>query len=476
MRFEKILDNIGYKLINGNLTTEIKDVVYDSRKANKDTVFVALIGVNADGHNFIKSAYEQGCRNIIVCKKIEVLEDMNIVEVMNTRQALGFIAANFFEHPEEKLFKIGLTGTKGKTTSSYMIKSVFEKAGYKIGVIGTMGVVFADKYYETKNTTPESYDVYKYFREMVDEGCTHVVMEVSSLALKHGRVNGIVFDYAIFTNLTPDHIGEQEHKDFNEYKYCKSLLFEQCKKAIINADDEHYSNMVANKKHTIFVGMNDIAQIKLENITYINRKGQVGTSFIINDYKKGNKFEVFLDMPGKFNVYNALNVIALALEEKIDNAKIIETFKEFKVLGRLEPVNVSNDFSVLIDYAHNGISMQSIIETMKSYPHKRIISLFGCGGERSKTRRVEMGEISGNLADFSIITEDNSRSEPFDNIVKDILEGTSKTNGKYVIIEDRAKAINYCLDNAKKGDIILLLGKGHETYMEKNGERFHFDE
>ena len=476
MRLSDILDNTGYHIINGNIDSEIKDIVYDSRKANKDNVFVALVGAFADGHNYINKAYEQGCRNFIVCKDIDCLEDMNVIKVKNTRQALGFYAANFFGHPERDLIKIGITGTKGKTTTSFMIKSIFENAGYKIGVIGTMGIFIGEDHYPTVNTTPESYEVYKYLRKMVDEGCTHLVMEVSSLALKHGRVNGLIFDYSIYTNLYPDHISEHEHADFDEYKYFKSLLFSLSVKAIGNIDDPYSLYMLDKADNYILTGKDEKSMFVPKDIFYVNEKGKVGTVFSINDKKRNNTFNVFLGMPGEFNIYNALNAIVVALEENIEINKIQKALSEFKVKGRLEPVNISNDFSILIDYAHNGISLKSILEVMRQYPHKRIISVFGGCGERDKGRRYEMGEYSGLLADFTVVTEDNSKVESFESISSDIVVGINKTGGKYIVIEDRAKAIEYCLDNAQKGDVILLLGKGHETYMERLGVKVPFDE
>ena len=355
-----------------------------------------------------------------------------------------------------------------------MIKNILEEGNKKVGVIGTMGVFFGDKHYSTVNTTPESYDIQKYLREMVNDGVEYLVMEVSSQALKVGRVDGMVFDYGIFTNLSEDHIGENEHKDMEEYVYCKSLLFKMCKNGIFNMDDNYYHDMIKECTCNIYTyGHDKEASLVIDDVKLLRKENFIGlemtTSGVVND-----KFLV--NTPGDFSAYNSACAIVVTylLGCNIDNIK--KALSRIAVRGRVEIVPVSDKYTVIIDYAHNGVSTESILTTMRKYNPKRIISLFGCGGNRSKDRRYDMGEVSGKYADFTIITEDNSRFEDVNDIMNDIEVGIKKTNGKYIKIPDRRTAIGYAIDNAMEGDIILILGKGHETYQEKNGERTHFDD
>ena len=369
---------------------------------------------------------------------------------------------------------IGITGTKGKTTTSWMIKNILEEEGKKVGVIGTMGVFIGNNHYETINTTPESYEIQKYLSEMVNQNIEYAVMEVSSQALKVGRVEGMTFDYGIFTNLTKDHIGEGEHENMEDYIYSKSLLFQKSKHGILNIDDKHYQDMTKNNTCDIHTfGKNKEADLIINNIKLLRKEHFIGLEL----YTKGLIEDTFLvNTPGEFSAYNAISAI---LTTKLIGCKlesIKKALSKVAVKGRVEIIPVSSKYSVIIDYAHNGISMTNILNTMREYHPKRIVSLFGCGGNRSKTRRYDMGEISGRLSDFTIITEDNSRYEDINDIMNDIEIGLKKANGKYIKIEDRKEAIKYAIENAKEGDIILLLGKGHETYREKNGVREHFDE
>ena len=474
MKLKKILNNIEYELIKGSLDTNVTDLCYDSRKVKEGSAFICLSGTQSDGHDFIESAIEKGAITIFIEKDIEVSQPVTVIKLSNTRKNLSLLAINYFDNPSSKLTMIGITGTKGKTTTSWMIKNILEEDGKKVGVIGTMGVFIENNHYETINTTPESYEIQKYLREMVNQNIEYAVMEVSSQALKVGRVEGMTFDYGIFTNLTEDHIGEGEHENMEDYIHSKSLLFQICKHGILNIDDSNYQNMIKNSICDVYTyGKNKDANLLIKNIKLLRKEDFVGLEL----HTKGLIEDTFLvNTPGEFSAYNAASAI---LTTKIIGCKlesIKRALSKVAVKGRVEIIPVSSKYSVIIDYAHNGISMINILKTMRQYHPKRIVSLFGCGGNRSKTRRYDMGEISGRLSDFTIITEDNSRYEDINDIMNDIEIGLKKANGKYIKIEDRKEAIKYAIENAKEGDIILLLGKGHETYREKNGVREHFDE
>lgn len=480
MKLNKLLNGFEYQCICGSMDKEIKDVVSDSRKANQDTAFICIVGAVADGHNFIKNVLDQGCEVLIVEKDISHSIDLGqsknltVIQTEDTRMALSYMSAALFGYPAKELTTIAITGTKGKTTTSFMIQTILENHHKKVGVIGTTGVYIGDQHIETHNTTPESYDIQKYFRMMVDEGCDICVMEVSSQALKLHRTIGIMFDYAIFTNLSPDHIGENEHADYAEYVYCKSLLFKQCKHGIFNLDDQETPNMLKDAVCDIHTyGFREDADLYITNLQYIVRPGFIGIGFNAHGASE-DYFEV--STPGKFSAYNAMAAMMVTDLFGVTTQDIKEALTKIFVRGRMESVKISNRFTLLIDYAHNAMSMESVLSTIREYHPKRIVSLFGCGGNRSKLRRYEMGEISGKLADLSIITADNSRFENVLDIISDIKVGMSKTDGEYVVIPDRKEAIKYSIQNAQDGDIILLLGKGHEDYQEINGVRHPFDE
>ena len=478
MKLDKILQNIEYTVLAGNTDMDITDIVYDSRKAKEGTAFVCIPGAQVDGHDYIDSAVEKGTKVIIVEHEVEYANGITYIQVKDARIALSLMAAELFERPAEKLTVVGLTGTKGKTTTTFMIKSILENHGIKVGVIGTMGVFMDGKHIETHNTTPESYDIQMYFSQMVEAGCQVAVMEVSSQALKLNRTAGIEFDYGIYTNLSPDHIGENEHADMDEYIYCKSLLFKQCKHGIYKKDDEHAGDMMKEATcDKLTYGFGDRADLKGSDVEYLMKPGFIGINMDVESSSLGiAKTKVKVNTPGKFSAYNAMAAIALSklLEADMENVK--EALERVAVRGRVEPVKIADNFNLLIDYAHNAMSLESLLTTIRAYNPKRMVCLFGCGGNRSKLRRYEMGEISGKYADLSVITADNSRFEDVMDIIEDIKVGMHKTTGKYVVIPDRKEAIKYCIENAQDGDIVLLCGKGHEDYQEINGERHPFDE
>lgn len=473
LKLNKLLKNLDYTILNGDIDIDVSDIVYDSRKITEGCVFVCLSGSNVDGHDFAEDAAKKGACAIIAEKELNI-SSCPVIILENTRKALAFMSAEFFENPSKELITIGLTGTKGKTTTACMIRSVLEKSGKNTGLIGTLGVIIGDKQIKTNNTTPESYEVQKYLREMVNAGCEAVVIEVSSLGLKWHRIDAFIFDYAVFTNFSCDHIGENEHKSMEEYLECKSMLFKKCKIGLINKDDKNYKAVLNG--HTCEIktfGFSKDADFVASNQHLISKPGCLGVSFDI-----GGELSASIDVPipGGFSVYNALAAVCVCHSIGIDNKTIFDGINAVSVKGRVEPVDIPGNFTLLIDYAHNAVSMENILNTLREYQPNRLITLFGAGGNRAKSRRYEMGEVSGRLSDLSVVTADNSRFEDVMDIIDDIKIGLSKTNGKYVVIPDRKEAIRYCIENACDGDIIVLAGKGHEDYQEIKGVKYHFDE
>lgn len=475
MILSTLLKNIDYKLVKGSEEVEISDVVYDSRKAAKGTVFVALKGYNVDAHRFIPMAVEKGASAVVLSDEAEIPEEVTVIKVDDTRKALAYMSAVLFGEPANELTTIALTGTKGKTTTVAMLKSILEAEGLKVGTIGTLGIIIGEKIYKTNNTTPESYEIQQAMRKMADNGCNAMIIEASSLGLKWHRTDAINFDYGVFTNFSHDHIGDSEHKDLEEYLACKALLFKQCKHGVFNIDDNVYEEIsrgaVCDK--TTF-GFSENADLTAYGDKLISRPGYIGVHFSSKGLKT---LEVDVAIPGRFSVYNALAATAVSIKMGISEKAILEGLDNVKVKGRVEAVPVPGNYTLLIDYAHNALSMENILTTLREYNPNRLIVLFGAGGNRPKVRRYEMGETAGRLADLSVLTEDNSRDEDVKDIINDIIEGgISKTNGKYVVVPKRRDAIRYCMENAQDGDIIVLAGKGHEDYLEIKGVKYHLDE
>lgn len=474
MTLKNLLERMEYICVQGDIDIPITELVYDSRKVCKDSVFVCISGAVADGHNFIGQVVEKGAAAVIVEKEVEVPKHITVIKVENTRLALACTSAAFFGYPAEKLTTIGITGTKGKTTTTYMVRSILENTGFKTGLIGTIETIIGDKKVPASNTTPESYIVQKSFREMVDAGCKCVVMEVSSQGLMLHRVGGFTFDYGIFTNLEPDHIGPNEHSSFEEYATCKGMLFKQCKHGIVNADDSHLEMILEG--HTCNIetfGFSENADLEASEVQLVQRPGYLGVAY----HTKGAiDMKVEIDIPGKFSVYNSLTAIAICNHFGVKKEDITKALSGVQVKGRVEMIPISDKFTLMIDYAHNAMSLESLLTTLKEYNPKRLVCLFGCGGNRSKLRRYEMGEVSSKLADLTVITSDNPRDEEPQAIIDDILIGVHKADGKYVTVPDRKEAIRYCIEHAKEGDVIVLAGKGHEDYQEIKGKKYHMDE
>ncbi len=470
-----------------NNDKEILGVDFDSRQVKEGHVFVAIKGVVTDGHIYIPKAVELGAAAIVCENETEYeryakeYKEVCFVLVNNARRALAVISKHFYELACESLEIIGLTGTKGKTSTSFMLAKILNTAGKRCGIIGTTGAYFEDYYLEMDHSTPESRDLHALFHKMLSLGATHVVMEVSSQALMMDRVYGITFALAAFTNITPDHIGEGEHKDFEDYLYWKSRLFTMCKRAVVNLDADRSGDIIKTCKDnnvalTLYSCSKDEADYRASDERfYID--GGMKTHFVINEKKTDKAYQIEVGVPGKFSVFNALCAACCGLASGADIGHVRKALTDVKVIGRIEPVeNPKLPAPVIIDYAHNAMSLESLFEAVKAYNPKRIICVFGCGGNRSKLRRYEMGEISGRYADLSIITADNSRFEELDDIIADILVGMGKTDGKYEIVKDRKEAIYRAIDLSREGDIVLLAGKGQETYLDVKGVKTHFDE
>ncbi|MEE3419989.1 MAG: UDP-N-acetylmuramoyl-L-alanyl-D-glutamate--2,6-diaminopimelate ligase [Lachnospiraceae bacterium] len=479
MKLGKLLERLKVEFLQGNEDTEITDLVYDSRKVTPGALFICVVGANSDGHTYIEDVAEKGAAGILVQKDhaegLDLPMNVAVAAVEDTREGLALTSAAWFDYPAEKMPVIGITGTKGKTTTTYMIKSILENAGYKCGLIGTIEQIIGDTHIPSANTTPESYVVQQDLRKMLDAGMNCAVMEVSSQALKLARVAGINFEIGVFTNISPDHIGPNEHASFEEYMECKGRLFKQCKLGIVNADDPHTVDVI--KGHTCKIETygvdNQQASLRAANIEHVHRPGYLGVSF---DVEGSSNFHADLDIPGLFSVYNALTAIAVCEHFQISTEDIRKALKSVHVKGRIEMVKVSDSFSLMIDYAHNAMALESLLTTLKDYHPNRLVCLFGCGGNRAKSRRFEMGEVSGRLADLTIITSDNPRFEEPDAIIADIVTGIRKTDGKYVTIPDRKEAIAYAIHNGQPGDVIILAGKGHEDYQEIKGKKYPMDE
>lgn len=464
-----------YRVLQGSTDKEISGVTSDSRKVSSGFVFIAIVGNVTDGHRYIAQVGDKAAAVVVQSGACygDIPENVTVIETAHTRLALALMSAAFFGNPDRKIFTIGITGTKGKTTTTYMVKNVLEACGIKTGLIGTIETVIGDQSVPASHTTPESDEIHKTLFEMKKAGCKAVVMEVSSQGLKLDRTAGILFDIGVFTNLEPDHIGPGEHESFEEYLLCKAKLFRQCKTGIVNKDDKHTEEIIEHASCQIETyGFQD-ADFCARDIELFHERGKIGLTYRCCGLVD---MDVELGLPGKFSVYNSLAAIAVTRHFNVDQEILKKTLKAVKVKGRIELVKVSNDFTLMIDYAHNAMSLESILTTLREYHPHRLVCMFGCGGNRSRDRRFEMGEVSGRLADLTVITSDNPRYEEPEAIIEDIKTGIERTDGRYVDIINRKDAIRYVIEHGKPGDIIVLAGKGHETYQEIKGVKYPMDE
>ena len=470
MRLADVLKDIEYTIVKGNVDVDIRGICYDSRNSKDGSMFVAIKGFKSDGADYIGDAIERGAVAVLVDGEISIDKDITLIKVQNTRKSLAKIASNYYGDPSKQLFLIGVTGTNGKTSVTYMIKSILESQNNKVGLIGTIQNMIGDKVYPTERTTPESLDLQRYLRLMVDEGVKYVVMEVSSHSLALNRVDECDFDIAVFTNLTQDHL--DFHKTMDDYANAKAKLFRMAKTAcVINIDDDYSSFIIENSNAKVVTyGIKDYAYIMAKDIKN-DIKGAKYT-VQIEDIKS----DIALKIPGLFSVYNSLAAISVAFILGIPLQSVKMALKDVKIKGRFEVLDIDAPYNVVIDYAHTPDGLENLMKAFGEYDTGRKILLFGCGGDRDKGKRPKMGEVAGKYADFVIITSDNPRSEDPMQIISEIEMGIKNTNCPYKIIENRKEAIKYALSIAKDNDIVILAGKGHETYQVLKDRVIDFDE
>ncbi len=517
MRLREVLEGFEYTLYDCRgtgitqpdetekaLDTEVSDLSNNSGKVQEGTLFFCIPGARFDGHAFAKDAADRGAGVLVVERIPEELTGADLsaaaktpvlVMVRDARYAMAMISAAFYGHPASRMKTIGVTGTKGKTTTTYLIRSILQAAGYKVGLIGTIETVYGDFRKNAENTTPESMELQETFRDMADAGVEAVVMEVSSQALKLHRTQGILFDVGVFTNLSPDHIGPAEHESFEDYLSCKSRLFRQCRTGVFNGDDPHLGKILEGHSCTVETfGLSPFLDLYAVSPELTRKEGRPGirftakgpgvSSFAGIEISAGENgasgengaLEIEASLPGAFNAYNILCAMSAVRHFGVSAEALKSGIRNCLVKGRIELVESGGDYTLLIDYAHNAVALESVLKTLREYRPHRLVCLFGCGGNRSKLRRFEMGEVSGKLADFTIITSDNPRYEEPAAIIADIRTGIEKTDGKYVEIPDRKEAIRYAMTHAEPGDIVILAGKGHEDYQEIEGHKYPMDE
>lgn len=485
MKLGEVTDGLNFSVLSESpdgADAEITDIVYDSRKAVAGTLFVAMVGAENDAHKYARKAYEQGCRDFVIQNDRQNVADLpldgtaNIYTAENTRAALAVLSDNFFRHPSGDLKVVGITGTKGKTSTTYIIESVLESAGVKTGLIGTAGAEWGGKKVATVNTTPESYELQKLFRQMADDGVEVCAVEVSSLGVKWHRVDCTEFFCGVFTNISPDHIGGHEHKTFEEYYGCKKAFFDLCGQAAACIDAPESPDMLEHVPgRKIFYGHGEKAEYRAVNEVPTRYDGFMGIRFDL--LHNGEKIcTMDLSTPGDFSVENALAAISVCDFLGIPAEKLQEGMKHVHIPGRAQVVYMSDKFGILIDYAHNGLSLKSIIETVRAYHPKRVITLFGSVGDRAQLRREELGTTSGKLADYTIITTDDPGFEDPAKIAEEIAGFVAKQGGDYKIIVNRDEAVAYAVNMLQDGDILLCCGKGHEKFMKVKGRKEPFDE
>ena len=440
---------IAYQLQQGSLDAEVTGITCDSRKVQPQNVFVCIRGNRMDGHVYAEEAVERGAAVLVAERELEgIPEKVTVLVVKDSREALAQLSCAWEDDPAQHLVTIGVTGTKGKTTTAYMIYEILRKAGIHAGLIGTIETRIGEKSIPSENTTPEPVVLQKLFSEMMREGCTHVVMEVSSQAEKQHRCDGITFDYGVFTNIGNDHIGAGEHASFAEYLSCKKKLLRTCRTGIVNRDDKRFPEIIRQSTcRLVTFGCREKADFMAADAALDQAPGVLGVSYRVQG---AADFPVRVDLPGLFSVSNSLAAIAVCAQMGIPEKAMQEALSTVRVRGRCE--------------------------ALRKYHPKRLICLFGCGGNRARDRRFQMGEVSGRLADLTVITSDNPRDEEPQAILDDIRTGIGKTEGAFVEIADRKEAIRYVIENRQPGDLVVLAGKGHETYQIRKGKRYEMDE
>lgn len=471
MKLSALLSGIEGLSLHADPDLEITGVSYDSRSTQPGDLFVAVTGYAADGHQFIPMALQKGAA-VILCERAPE-QDVPYVLVTSSREALAWLGCNWYGHPADKMTMIGVTGTNGKTTVTYLLKTVLEQTlGAKVGLVGTIQNMVGDEILETERTTPESFELQALFAQMYEAGCTHVIMEVSSHALSLHRVLGVSFQIGVFTNLTEDHL--DFHKTMEEYRRAKSILFSRCEKGVFNLDDPAADAMMAEATCTRFTFSCNKNEADLVSKNIHMKSDRVEFEAIT-----GNAISrIELGIPGGFTVYNALAVVGAALQLEIPLSQIAAALRTAKgVKGRVEVVPTPGmDYTILIDYAHTPDGLENVLRSVKGYCKGRVVAVFGCGGDRDPIKRPIMGRIGTALSDLAVITSDNPRTEDPMKIIEQIVEGAKEAKKPFEIIENRRAAIRWAMDHAKKDDIIVLAGKGHETYQILGTEKTHLDE
>lgn len=473
MKLSDILKNVKGELVQGSLDLEIKDITIDSRKAEEGVLFVAMVGMTVDAHKFIPSAAEKGCPAVITEHECDLPHGITAYRVENARAALAVMAYNFYNNPSSKFNLIGVTGTNGKTSTTYFIESVLNSVNHKTGIIGTVEIRLGGKkqdFHFATSTTPDTLDLNKLFDTMARENADDVIMEVSSHALELKKVDGISFDIGIFTNLTQDHL--DFHKTMENYCKAKAKLFGMCKYGVVNIDDNWADKIIENAACKIItVGIDKPADLRAENIKYLMDRVQFSVNI------DGNPVDFELMVPGRFSVYNALSAIGAAYAMGIPVSSIQKGIQSIKgVPGRIQSVPNDKGFNVIVDYAHTPDGLENILNSVREFTKGRVITVFGCGGDRDRTKRPIMGEIAGRLSDYCVVTSDNPRTEEPEAILKDIEVGIKPVTDKYEMQVDRRKGIFAAIGMAEKGDTVVIAGKGHEDYEIFKDKTIHFDD
>ncbi len=487
MKLKRLTDSLPECRICGSVDKDVKTIVYHSDKAIPESLFFAVDGHLEDGKKYIEKAIENGARTIVMSEgKTEnlpqdITQDITTVETSDVRKAMAQISDAFYNHPSQRLLVIGVTGTKGKTSVTFMIRSILEAAGIKTGIIGTVFNGYEEHMTDAFATTPQSPDIQKLMAEMEDAGCKAVVMEVSSQGLMHSRVENIDFDIGVFTNISPDHIGDGEHSNFEEYLFWKKTLFSKCRRAVINCDDPWHEYMVKdeNLEQVVYFGETEKADFCSFNHGLVTDGGRLGISYDLKSKKPcgdDSVRHISINLAGDFNIQNTLSAIAVTKSLGIPWSIIEETISNVKVPGRVEKIDISDDFTVLVDYAHNGVALKSLLKSLRKYEPQRLMLVFGCGGNRDRNRRFEMAKAAMETADFIIVTSDNPRREQPQKIIDDITSRMKFCDKVIMAIPDRQKAIQRVIAEAKRGDIVVVAGKGHETYQIIGDEIRHFDD
>lgn len=469
-----LLKNSSYLCMQGDIHRKVTHICYDSKEVKRGSVFVCLKGYRRDGHDYVHEAVRHGAAVVIVQKNVIVEEDVTVIRVRDTRETLAQMANLYYGCPSTKMKLIGITGTKGKTSTAYMVWQLLRLAGFRVGLIGTLGLQTEEGLTPFYNTTPESLLIQKSLRKMADMGYDFCVMEVSSQGLKTHRVDGITYDIGVFTNLSPDHIGPGEHKNMEEYFHCKATLLKRSRIGIINADDAYARKAARLGRCPVrSYGVQSQCDYRAEDIAYETFPDCLGMSYQLSGAVR-ERIEV--GMPGMFSVYNSLAALAVCHTAGIPMSALGKQLRNIKVRGRIEEIPTPGSYRLMIDYAHNAVSLKSLLLTLRKYHPRRLITVFGCGGNRSKLRRVQMGEVAGRYSDYTVITSDNPRYERPEDIISHIVEGMEETKGEYITIADRREAIAYAMSHATEGDFVVLAGKGHEEYQEINGVFYPMNE